>query len=139
MLVWKVLAATILILDFVLIPRLGILGAAVAQLSGTVVAVSLVFYFNGALVRQSFSPAWAMQLACGWILVIVLWYVWPAPAGAVVPMIARLTLAAVAYAVGLLASGYVAVGELRVLAAAVAPARWSVPPTVPADRSERLS
>ena len=127
MLVWKVLAATVLLLDFVLIPRIGILGAAVAQLAGAVVAAWLVFYFNWALVRQSFSPAWPMQLACGLIPVTLVWYAWPVPAGDVVAIVGRLLAATAAYWAGLFASGFVAAGELRVLLAAVAPVGWSAP------------
>ncbi|HTK77845.1 MAG TPA: lipopolysaccharide biosynthesis protein [Gemmataceae bacterium] len=137
MLVWKVLAATILILDFVLIPPMGILGAAIAQLAGTVTAVSLAFYFNGGLLRQSFSPLWPMQLACGCILLAGVRFLWPAPDDALA-IVVRLAVAAIAYWAGLIVSGYVAAGELRVLVAAIGPARWSAPATVPAERSDRL-
>jgi O-antigen/teichoic acid export membrane protein len=136
LLVWKVLAATVLVLDLILIPRIGILGAAVAQLAGAVAAASLVFYFNAALVRETFSRAWPVQIACGAILVAAVAFLWPVPAGDMVAIIARLTVAAAAYGVGLFASGYAAAGELRVLVAAVAPARWSAPPAVRADRPE---
>jgi len=126
-LVWKVLAGTILVLDFALVPRWGVNGAALAQLAATVVAACVLFYLNSELLRQTFSPAWPAQLACGAALVAAVRLLWPATVGDVPAMLARLVAADVAYWAGLFASGWVAAGELRVLFAAVMPAAWTAP------------
>jgi O-antigen/teichoic acid export membrane protein len=125
--VWKVLAGIVLALDFALIPQMGITGAAVAQLVATVVAAAVAFYLSKELVRETFSPAWLVQLACGLAPVVAVRLLWPAPPGEVLTNLARLATAAAAYWAGLFASGYVAAGDLRVLFSAVAPAAWTAP------------
>src|SRR5207247_2056939 len=115
------------VLDLALVPRLGVTGAALAQLVATVVAAGVLFYLNSELLRQTFAPAWPVQLACGAALVAAVRLLWPAVPGGVPGIVARLGGAGMAYWAGLFASGWVAAGELRVLFSAIMPAAWSAP------------
>jgi O-antigen/teichoic acid export membrane protein len=69
---WMLSGAAIILLDFVLIPPLGILGAALSQLIATAAGALLLIAMHWGLFRRTFDLAWLAQNGFAFAMVCIL-------------------------------------------------------------------
>lgn len=116
---WIISGAAILSLDVVLIPRVGIAGAAVSQLLITSLGALLLVAMHWQLFRRTFDLAWLVQASLAFAIV------WMAastfgPAVSLWSAIERIVAGEGAFVVSLFATGYLPVRVLANLARSLA-------------------
>lgn len=117
--IWAGMGVIILGVDVVLIPRLGIMGAAVSQLLSSVAGAAVVISLCWPTFRRTFRWSWAVQTVAALVLLrlgatFFIPYGW-----AITAPIPILMAGGSAYVVLLLAIGYTSFGELRSVAKAI--------------------
>lgn len=110
---WIGMAAITLLCDLVLVPRLGITGAALGQCAAALSALSVLLVVNRDTVRRTFSKAWLGQVIASAALVYATVLVNGRSAPSSVQVFTRLATGSIAFAGGLLATGYVRISELK--------------------------
>jgi O-antigen/teichoic acid export membrane protein len=117
--IWIGMGVMILAMDFLLIPRFGIVGAALSQLLSSVAGATVVIGVCWSTFRSTFRVSWAVKAG---IALVILWI---AVAGLVphrwasAAPIPVLLAGACAYVCMLLVSGYTRLGELATVLKAV--------------------
>lgn len=116
---WVASGGVILLLDVILIPRVGIVGAAVSQLVVTSLGAAALLATHGKLLRRTFDCAWLVQtgVAFGAVFILALAC---GPAGSLWIAGAQILAGAGVFTIALLATGYLRVRELTLLARGLA-------------------
>jgi O-antigen/teichoic acid export membrane protein len=124
--VWAVMGLIILGCDVLLLPRLGIVGAAIAQLISSGAGAGVLVGLNWEIFRRSFRLLWipqTMAAAAGvWLLASSM----QAPVSSSGQALARIALGSAVFLVGLVVMRYVRVGELLELHRSVVRAKLQV-------------
>ncbi|MGA8028864.1 MAG: oligosaccharide flippase family protein [Bryobacteraceae bacterium] len=111
---WVLSGAAILILDIVLIPKMGILGAAMSQLIATAASALVIIGLNWKLFRQSFQPVWLLQGGVAVAAVFAVRALWPQLQSlGGLQSILRLTAGLAVFTISMLATKYVRPGDLK--------------------------
>src|SRR5205807_1859756 len=104
---WTGMAAITLICDLLLVPRIGITGAALGQCIAALAALSVLLVVNRDMVRRSFSAVWLVQVAVAGALVYSTVLFTGRGVPGTVEAFTRLAAGTTAFAAGLLATRYV--------------------------------
>ena len=112
---WVVSGVAIVSIDIVLLPRLGIAGAAISQLIVTVAGAFILIGMHWKLFRETFEPAWLLQTGATFVAVYALAILWRGGASGIAEEVLRIGCGAGVFLVGLLATRYVTWSELRVV------------------------
>jgi O-antigen/teichoic acid export membrane protein len=113
--VWAGMGALVLMLDMVLLPRIGVVGAGVSQLVSSVAGAFLVVGLNWKIFRRTFQFVWIPQTGVALLGVWLMAHIWPDIDLSVGQSLEHVALGAVAFVLGLLATRYLRVGELVAL------------------------
>ena len=112
---WSGMAAITLLCDLVLVPRLGITGAALGQCIAALSALSVLLVVNRDTVRRTFSATWLGQVIASAALVYATVLVTGRSAPGPVQAFMRLAGGSAAFVVGLLATGYFRLSDFKAL------------------------
>jgi len=118
-LIWAGMGAIVLLLDVILIPRMGIVGAGFSQLISSVAGALLVVGLSWESFRRTFRLSWISQLGTALLGVWVLGRFCRNTGFSLGPSLWSLALGATAYGGLLLVTRYTCFSELRLLYRAV--------------------
>lgn len=126
--VWASMGAMVLLVDVVLLPRIGIIGAGYSQLISSVAGAVFVVGLNWEVFRRTFRLVWIPQTGAALLGVWLVARFWRDPALSVFHSVEHIGLGATAFVLGLVATRYLRIRDLVVLQKA-----WSVrtPPGTP--------
>ncbi len=110
--IWTGMGVMILGLDVVLIPRMGIEGAAISQLASSVAGAAVVIAMSWSVFRRTFQLSWMLR-AMAVLAVLKFSALLAPPQWMTAPPVVILLVGGSSYAWLLLASGYTSVVELR--------------------------
>jgi len=110
---WTGMAAITLVCDVLLVPRMGITGAALGQCIAALSALGVLLVVNRDMVRRTFSATWLAQVAVSAALVYATVLVAGRGASSPVAAFTRLVAGSTAFALGLLATGYVRISDVK--------------------------
>ena len=113
--VWGGMGAMVLLIDVVLLPRVGIVGAGFSQLISSVVGAVLVVGLNRELFRRTFHFVWVLQTGAALLGVCVLAHFWRSSAFSIGQSLEHIVLGAAVFVFGLLATRFLRVSELVAL------------------------
>jgi O-antigen/teichoic acid export membrane protein len=113
--VWAGMGAMVLLIDAVLLPRVGIVGAGFSQLISSVAGALLVVGLNWELFRRTFRSVWILQTGAALLGVLLLAHFWQSGALSVGQSLERIAMGAAIFVFGLLVTGYLRVSELVAL------------------------
>ncbi len=108
---WVISGAAILLLDVILIPRMGIVGAALSQLIVTALGALVLMAMHWQLVRRTFAVGWLARIGAAFAMV---WLVASAfvPAASVATASLQILAGAAVFTICLVITGYLPVREL---------------------------
>lgn len=112
---WMVSGVAIVSIDIVLLPRLGIAGAAISQLIVTATGAFILIGMHWRLFRETFEPAWLLQTGATFVAVYALATLWRGGASGIAEEVLRIGCGAGVFLLGLLTTRYVTWSELRVV------------------------
>lgn len=113
--VWAGMGAMVLLIDVVLLPRVGIIGAGYSQLISSVAGAVSVIAMNWDLFRRTFRLVWIPQTGAALLGVWLLSRFWRDPALSVFHSVERIGLGAIVFVLGLVATRYLRISDLVVL------------------------
>jgi O-antigen/teichoic acid export membrane protein len=116
---WVVSGVAIVSIDIVLLPRLGIAGAAISQLIVTAAGAFILIGMHWKLFRETFEPAWLLQTGATFVAVYAMAILWRGYTGDIATVILRIGCGAGVFLLGLVATRYVTWSELRVVRHAI--------------------
>lgn len=116
---WVLSGVAIVSIDIVLLPRLGIVGAAISQLIVTAAGSIILIGMHWKLFRETFEPAWLLQTGATFVAVYALAILWRGYAGDIATVILRIGCGAGVFLLGLVATRYVTWSELRAVRHAI--------------------
>jgi O-antigen/teichoic acid export membrane protein len=117
---WVITGAAIVLLDVLLLPRIGITGAAISQLVTSALGAAVLVGLNWDLFRMSFPMTWLLQIGAGCAAVLLVAVLWPhGPNFSVATALARLVTGSAAFLAGLAATGYLRSNDMKMFAAAI--------------------
>lgn len=117
---WVLSGAAIILLDVVLIPRLGIVGAAFSQLIATAVGAIVLVAMHWDLFRRTFALIWLAQAGCAFVAVWIVELAFRGQTGSFVGSILQIAAGAVAFFGCLSLTGYLRLREVMALAKTIA-------------------
>ena len=118
---WLASGAAILLLDILLVPRMGIVGAAVSQLVATAAGASVLIGVNWRLFRETFPVAWLVQAAMTFAVAFIVAALWPqSGSGDWLHSCVRLAAGTIAIITTLHLLGFVHHSDVRTFRAALA-------------------
>lgn len=124
---WVASGIAIIALDVLLVPRIGIVGAAISQLLATAGGAAVLIGMHWTMFRETFRPVWAMQAGVAFAGVYLVAVIWRADVATPVAGIARVLAGAGAFLVCLWLTRYVTPGEIRFFRKAIlSTARFSL-------------
>jgi O-antigen/teichoic acid export membrane protein len=112
---WVLSGVAIVSIDIALLPRLGIVGAAISQLIVTAAGAFILIGMHWKLFRETFEPAWLLQTGATFVAVYAMAMVWRGYAGDIAAVILKIGCGASVFLLGLLATRYVTWSDLRVV------------------------
>ncbi len=118
---WVITGVGIVLIDVILLPRVGIVGAAISQLVTSAIGALVLVAWNWRLFRSSFPLYWLLQNGAALAAVLLVAYLWPR--GGLLGFresLARVLVGSAAFVIVAVASGYLRRTDLRVFADAVA-------------------
>jgi O-antigen/teichoic acid export membrane protein len=113
--VWAVMGTLVVLIDVVLLPRVGIVGAGFSQLISSVAGAVLVVGLNWEVFRRTFHFVWGLQTGAALLGVWVLAHFWWSSAFSIGQSLEQITLGAAAFVFGLLVTRFLRVSELVAL------------------------
>jgi O-antigen/teichoic acid export membrane protein len=113
--VWTVMAITTLIIDVVLLPRSGIIGAGFGQLISSVVGAVLVLGLNWEVFRRTFRFVWVPQTGAALLGVWLLGRHWNGSTASVNESLEQIGLGAIVFVFGLFVTRYLRASEFIAL------------------------
>lgn len=116
---WVLSGVAIVSIDIVLLPRLGIVGAAISQLIVTAAGAAILIGMHWKLFRETFDPAWLLQTGATFVAVYAMAILWRGYADDIALVILRIGCGAGVFLLGLLATRYVTWSELRAVRHAI--------------------
>ncbi|MGH9866408.1 MAG: lipopolysaccharide biosynthesis protein, partial [Candidatus Acidiferrales bacterium] len=116
---WVLSGAAIIAIDIVLLPRLGIAGAAISQLIVTAAGAFVLIDMHWELFRETFEPAWLLQTGVTFVAVYALAILWQGHEGSVAGAVLRIVGGGCVFLCGLVVTRYVTWGELNVMRRAI--------------------
>jgi O-antigen/teichoic acid export membrane protein len=117
---WVGSGIVIVVLDVLLVPRIGIAGAAVSQLVATAGGAIVLVGLNWRLFRQSFPLAWLLQNGVAFGAAFLVAAFWPhSPSSGGLRSCMRLVAGSAAIIASLFLTGYLRPGDLRLFQAAL--------------------
>jgi O-antigen/teichoic acid export membrane protein len=111
---WLGMGAVVVILDILLIPRLGIAGAAWSQLISSVAGAAVLLAANWKLFRQTFSASWLAQAGVAFAAVGVIPLLWQGAATTLVGCVLKLTIGSIVFLLALVLTRFLRPSEVRV-------------------------
>jgi O-antigen/teichoic acid export membrane protein len=103
---WIVSGGAILVLDMLLIPGAGIVGAAISQLICTAAGAIFLIAVHWNLFKRTFAPAWLLQVGVGFAAVCAFGMFWPVRSDSAATSLAQIFLGACIFLLSLFATGY---------------------------------
>lgn len=116
---WIASGALIVLLDVILIPRLGIAGAAISQLVATAAGAIVLAWMHWGLFRRTFDSGWMFKCAFAFGAVCFLGGIWHGARLETLPSIMRVSAGALTFLLCLLATGFIRLDDLRLMKEAV--------------------
>lgn len=116
---WVLSGAAIVAIDIVLLPRLGIAGAAVSQLIVTAAGAFVLVGVHWKLFRQTFDPAWLLQTGVAFVVVCAISIVWRSDPGGLTWAVLGIGAGACSFVFCLFVTRYVKWGDVRLLRNAI--------------------
>jgi hypothetical protein len=117
--VWGGMGLIILLMDILLLPRIGISGAALSQLISSIVGAAFVVSLNWRLFRRTFRPVWIPQTGSALLSVWLLAHFWPTSTPSIGKSLFQIAAGAVVFTLALLLTRYMRVRELLELRSAL--------------------
>jgi O-antigen/teichoic acid export membrane protein len=117
--VWVLMGAMVLLIDVVLLPRVGIVGAGLSQLISSVAGALLVVGLNWDLFRRTVRWIWIPQTGAALLGVCLLAHLWRSSFVSICESLEHLALGAAVFVLGLFVSRYLRFSELVALQKAV--------------------
>lgn len=116
---WVGTGAGVVVLDSILLPKIGIAGAAVSQLVTSIIGGSIMIGMNWSLFKESFPLRWVAQNGVGLGAVLLVAVCWDHHSAVSPAMTAiRISAGAAAFLVAVTLAGYMQLSDLRVFARA---------------------
>jgi O-antigen/teichoic acid export membrane protein len=117
---WVGSGVVIVVLDMLLVPRIGIAGAAVSQLVATAGGAIVLVGLNWQIFRQSFRPAWLLQNGVAFAAVFAVATIWKhSLSSGVLESCVHLVAGSAAFVVGLAVTGYLRSSDFELFRAAL--------------------
>jgi len=116
---WVLSGVAIVSIDIVLLPRMGIAGAAISQLIVTAAGAFILIGMHWKLFRETFEPAWLLQTGATFAAVYAMAILWSGGASGITGGVLRIGCGAGMFLLGLLLTRYVTWTELRVVRHAI--------------------
>lgn len=110
--IWGSMGIIIILMDVILLPRVGIIGAAFSQLISSIAGAALVVWLNWDLFRRTFRFRWIAQGGGALLGVWLCAYIWPGDTSSFGLSIARIALGAFVFVLGLGVTRYARISEL---------------------------
>jgi len=110
--VWAGMGAMVLLIDVILLPRVGIIGAGYSQLFSSVAGALLIVGLNWELFRRTFRLVWIPQTGAALLAVWLLAHFWRNPIPSVRESLEQIALGGVIFVLGLLTTRYLRISEL---------------------------
>ena len=116
---WMISGAMIVVLDLVLLRRMGIEGAAISQLIATAAGAIVLVSMHRDLFQQTFDFNWLYQTGLAFALVCLVPAVWQGSSLAAGISILRIATGASVFLSCLFATGFIRIDDLRMVREAV--------------------
>ncbi|HEV2288673.1 MAG TPA: oligosaccharide flippase family protein [Candidatus Acidoferrales bacterium] len=110
---WAVSGIAIVGFDVLLVPRIGIVGAAVGQLLATAGGAAILIAMHWKLFRQTFRPTWVLQISSASLGVYILAVVWHPAMATLLDSIARILAGGGVFLACLWVTRYMTLSDLR--------------------------
>jgi O-antigen/teichoic acid export membrane protein len=117
---WVLSGGAIILLDIVLIPPMGIAGAAVSQLIVTAVGALVLVLMHWGLFRKTFKVAWLAQTGFASLVVWVLAFTFKGHSRSPISALFQIGTGALAFVISLFATGYLSIRNLAELSRRIA-------------------
>jgi O-antigen/teichoic acid export membrane protein len=114
-LIWAGIGTVVILIEIILLPRVGLLGAGLAQLISSIAGAALVIGLNWHLFRRTFQLPWVFQTGMAFTAVYATAFFWPATFAGFFPSVARLAVGTVTFVLGLAVTGYLGLSDLKIL------------------------
>jgi len=114
-LVWAGIGALVILIEIVLVPRIGLLGAALAQLISSIAGAAVVIGLNWQLFRRTFLASWVLQTGVAFAGVYATAFLWPSNFAGFFPSVARLIVGTATFILGLAVTGYLGLRDVKLL------------------------
>jgi O-antigen/teichoic acid export membrane protein len=125
---WAGMGALIIAIDLVLLPRIGILGAAISQVLSSVIGAAAVIGLNWEIFRRSFRFKWVFKACAALTAVWLSARLWPGNTSSIAMSITKLLVGSAVFVFILFACRYISRGELSTIWEAVLRRRASNQP-----------
>ncbi|MGC1934954.1 MAG: oligosaccharide flippase family protein, partial [Candidatus Acidiferrales bacterium] len=116
---WALSGVAIVALDVLLLPRIGIIGAAISQLIATACGAAVLIAMHWELFRRTFRLAWLFQTGAAFTCVYLVAVVWRADSTTLPANLARIFMGAGAFLLCLRLTHYFTGSDIRLLRKAV--------------------
>ncbi|MHB8540294.1 MAG: lipopolysaccharide biosynthesis protein [Candidatus Acidiferrales bacterium] len=116
---WLLSGAAIVAIDIELLPRLGIVGAAVSQLIVTAAGAFVLIGMHWDLFRRTFSPAWLWQIGVAFAVVYAISILWRGGSGGLAWAILGIGAGACSFLFCLFLTRYVSWSDVKLLRNAI--------------------
>ncbi|MGH9729328.1 MAG: lipopolysaccharide biosynthesis protein [Candidatus Acidiferrales bacterium] len=116
---WLLSGIAIIAMDTVLLPRLGIKGAAISQLIVTAAGAFTLVGMHWKLFRDTFEPVWLLQTGATFVAVYAFAILWRGDASGIAAAVLKIGCGTCVFLFCLLATRYVTWSELRVVRRAI--------------------
>jgi O-antigen/teichoic acid export membrane protein len=113
--VWAGMGAMVLLVDVVLLPRVGIVGAGSSQLISSVAGALLAVGLNWEIFRSTFRFVWILQTGAALLGVWLLAHSWQSSAASIGQSLEHIAVGAAVFVLGLFVTRYLCLGELVAL------------------------
>jgi len=114
-LIWVGIGGVVVLIEIILLPRIGLLGAGLAQLVSSIAGAALVIGLNWQLFRRTFLLSWVFQTGMAFAAVYATAFFWPSNFAGFFPSVARLAVATATFVLGLAVTGYLGLSDVKLL------------------------
>jgi O-antigen/teichoic acid export membrane protein len=112
--VWGGMGVMVLVMDVILLPRIGIIGAGYSQLISSVLGALLVVGLNWDIFRRTFRLLWIPQTGTALVGVCLVAHFWGKGAS-LIQSLEQIALGAMVFGLGLLITGYLRISDVLAL------------------------
>jgi len=111
---WVGMGIVVVILDILLVPRMGITGAAWSQLISSVGGAAVLLAVNWKLFRLTFSPSWIAQAGMAFAAVCVIPFLWHGATATLLGCGLKLVIGSIVFLLALVLTRFLRPSEIRV-------------------------